>query len=176
MYITQTYLGFSSNSAKVYVYFLSESYMSNRQRDLHEVFLKRTAELGLSTGSEIAVLLPVNGCEMSVLGDMNDSLHSPLQEFYKNNVREQLPGLLVTRKPLDTKAGIQSAVFFSFNNAEHPFKAAKELIQKISEEPRGGPFVKFLEELNSFVILEPNFNGIGININRIVELLIEKLK
>ena len=176
MYITQTYLGFSSSSAKVYVYFLSEPYMSNRQSDLHDVFLKRTAELGLSTGPDVAVLLPASGCEMSVLGDAKDSPNSPLQEFYIKNVRDHLPGLLVTRQPLDTKAGIKSAVFFSFNTTAHPFSAAKELIQKISQEPKDGALIKALEGLNKFVILEPNFNGIGLNINHIVELLIEKMR
>lgn len=176
MYIAQTYLGFSSSSAKVYVYFLSEPGMSNRQSDLHTVFLKRTAELGLSTGPDVAVLLPATGCEMSVLGDADVSLHSPLQEFYIKNVRNHLPGLLVTRQPLDTKMGIKSAVFFSFNTAEHPFRAAKELIAEISKEPQDGALIKLLEGLNQFVILEPNFSGIGVNINSIIDMFIEKLR
>jgi hypothetical protein len=150
--------------------------MSNRQSDLHNVFLNRTAELGLSTGPDVAVLIPAPGCEMSVLGDAEVSLHSPLQEFYIKNIRDHLPGLLVTRQPLDTKKGMNSAIFFSFNTAEHPFRAAKELIEKISQEPKDGALIKLLEGLNQFVILEPNFNGIGVNINAIIDMIIEKLR
>ena len=113
---------------------------------------------------------------MSVLGDAEYLLHSPLQEFYIKNVREHLPGLLVTRQPLDTRKGIDSAVFFSFNSTEHPFRAAKDLIEKIALEPKDGKLIKALEGLNRFVILEPNIAGIGVNINSIIDLLIEKLR
>jgi len=176
MYITQTYLGFSARRAKVYVYFLSERYMSDRQRDLHDVFLNRAKELGLSTNEQVAVVLPAPGFEMQVLGDIDDAPESPLQRLYKNTIRDHVPGLLVTRSPIDTKRGIEGAMFFSFNNAEHPFRAAKALIQTIVDEPDDGRLIKVLENLNEILILEPNWNGIGINLNAILEKAIEYLR
>ena len=176
MYITQTYLGFVATNAKVYVYFLSEEYMSNQQKDLHDVFLKRAAELGLSTGSDIAVVLPVRGCEMNVLGDLDDEVGSPLQKFYSEKIRNELPGLLVTCGPIDTKEGLSGAIFFSFNTANHPFRAAKDFIQDILKEPQGGKFINFLSGLNEVVILHPNFYGVGVNVNAIIEKSIEEYK
>jgi hypothetical protein len=177
MYVTQTYLGFSAKGAKAYVYFLSEEYMSNRQRDLHTAFVNRAAEFGLTSGKEVAVLLPVPGSEMKVLGsDLSDEGDSPVQRFYRDHIAGQTPGLLVTGAPIDTKRGLKGAVFFSFNSEEHPFRAAKKLVAQLTSAPSGGGLVQFLERLNEFVYLRPNLYGLGLDLNAMIDRGIEKLK
>ncbi|MFT3803051.1 MAG: hypothetical protein QM766_17790 [Burkholderiaceae bacterium] len=173
MYFSQTYLGFEANRAKVYVYFISEPYMSNRQRDLHDVFIKRARELGLSTDERVAVLLPIPGYEDAMVKELQDSPHSPIQEFYAARIRDLMPGLIVSRAPIDTKKGIKSAVFFTFNTEEHPFKAAKKLMQEIANAPEDGVFLKFLASLNEFATLKPNFHGVGVDLNGLIEAYIK---
>lgn len=143
---------------------------------MYEEFLQRTEEFGLATGPEVAVVLPVSGFENNVLGDLNDEINSPLQRFYMTNLREHLPGLLVTKFPVDSDRAINGAVFFSFNSPGHPFRAAKALVKKIVEEPENGKFLNFLSHLNKIVILQPNFNGIGIDINALIDNTLEALR
>jgi hypothetical protein len=176
MYVAQTYLGFVAKKARVYVYFLSESYMSNRQKDLHEVFLRRTKELGLKTGEDIAVVLPVAGREMDVLGDLRDEAGSPIQKFYQQHIAGNTPGLLLTRAPIDTCRGIKSAIFCTFNTVEHPFRLAKKLISQMSSEPSESKLICFLESINEFVEIKPNFQGIGVDLNAVIEKAIDALK
>lgn len=161
MYVTQTYLGLAQRDAKAYVYFLSEAYMSTRQRDLHDVFMKRAKEFGLSTNREVAVMLPYDDYEIQVGLDLQDSPDSKIQSFYAEKVRPYLPGLLVSREPIDTRKGLQNAVFFSFNTTEHPFRAAKAFVELIVSEKKENWLLKSLENFNEIAILQPNLSGVG---------------
>lgn len=174
MYVTQTYLGFEAKKAKAYVYFLSETYMTENQRNLHDVFINRAKQLGLSTDENVAVLLPVAGYEDKVVRDLADQPDSPVQKFYKKNIQGKTPGLLVSSAPIDTKRGISKAVFFTFQTTEHPFNAAKNLITAIINEPEDSLFIRTLTSINEIAILNPNFYGMGINLNAVIKAYLEK--
>lgn len=138
--------------------------------------MNRAKELGLSTNEKVAVVLPVKGYEMQVLGDIEDAPESPLQKLYKSTIRDHVPGLLVTRNPIDTKKAVEGAMFFSFNESIHPFREAKALIQQIVDEPEDGPIIKVFEELNEILILKPKWNGVGVDINALIKKAIEAFK
>ena len=87
-----------------------------------------------------------------------------------------MPGLLVSKEPIDTRKGLQNAVFFSFNTTEHPFRAAKAFVELIVSEKKENWFLKSLENFNEIAILQPNLSGVGVDINAAIRVAIEAIR
>lgn len=174
MYVTQTFLGTIAKDAKFYVYFLTEGYAGQQQRHLYEEVTKRIAEFGLSTGPSVAVVMPHPGSEVATLGEVRDNTDSPVQKFYRAHIQGETPGLLVTLRPISERNAHEGAIFFSLANVEHPFRESKTIVQNVAEAAKDNRFWSMISSFNRFVKMEPNVFGVGFNLNRAIDFLVER--
>lgn len=178
MYATQTYLGFTAGEARLYAYAITEAYRDERSRLLEKEFKKRVSEFGLSTGSNIAVLMPHEGFEEATSRQIQSKTEKEMQEFYRDNIFGKTPGLLLTKTPVDTRKAWQGAFYIPFNGVEHPFRESKRLIETIksiaNNKEAEGRFASSLRSLNDFVVLKPTVFGVGLDINQILTALLDR--
>ena len=172
MYVTQSYLGLIAKDAQLYVYLLTEPYKDCNQQRVHVNFLNRITEFGLGTGSEVAVVASHQGYEGQTLGEIRDNPSSGMQQFYRNNIYGETPGLLVTKRPVSETDAWRGAIFFSLAHIAHPVDESKQIVGNMSKAIEDSKFRAAILKLNSFVKLEPNIFGIGFNINKVIERML----
>lgn len=180
MYATQTYLGFTLGRAKIYLYAITEDYRDERSRLLAEVFRTRISEFGLSTGENIAVVLPHEGYEDQTRQQIETATDCNMQKFYQKNISGRTPGLLLSQIPVDRPAAWRGAFYIPFDGVKHPFRESKKLIEELkkiekdnTEENR---FVELLMKTNDFTILQPTIFGVGLNLNSIFSAILNRYR
>jgi hypothetical protein len=116
--------------------------------------------------------MPYNGYEKSTLDEIKTQENADVQKFFECNIRDETPGLLITRRPIGEKDSWKNAVYFSLAHVEHPFPESKQIISNVNKYINNAKFRRTLLSLNKFVKLEPNLFGIGFNLNNVIERML----
>lgn len=163
-----------AKDARFYVYFLTEGYKDQAQSNLYTEVTRRIEDFGLATGKEVAVVMPHAGFEEATLGEVRDDSDSRMQELYREQIYGETPGLLVTVRPISDPRAHEGAMFFSLAHVVHPIREARRIVGNVSEAAKAGRLRSALMSINKFIKLEPNLFGLGFNLNKAIEAVLEK--
>lgn len=170
MWVTQTYLGHVEPDAKLFVYYFFENY-NREQKAFTERVQQELEQLGEAFGEKVSLLMPNPRYAGRVESEVRE-----FRELWES-LRENLPGLFVSRKPLkELKPTDDGCVYIPFDTTDIDKAAAViQRVRSIANETMSWDFThlprpqcsSFRERLGKAIELKPGIWGFSIDLMKL---------
>ena len=170
MWITQTYLGTVEPNANLFVYYMFENYDDAQTEFSHQV-QKQLEGVADTFRDKVSLLIPNNKYANRIEAELRNN-----KELW-DSLEGQLPGLFLSRKPLNEYNGTDEGNLYLAFNSKTPEDAAiiiskvREIANEAVKVTRPNTGKKWAHKVGRIVWeaieLSPNFCGIGINIKKL---------